>query len=228
MKPLIIVHFSRLESGVFGLREGDIQAAYSAPSIGGDCKSAIRIFRHDGKLWTNGGMSWNVTFCEAFCFQLIPVENYTGPETAEFSYEGKTVIVTGRKYRLGPKTEFRSADRSVVEWRDDLRRKYKLGGYFTSGKTFHQVVRETAEKEIWDIPSQTFKPISGNIVEAIKLELATPDFDKAATPPITEPEKVQLQLLPDNIIHLPKPVVPLWRQRLSKTSLPRNPGFSRP
>jgi len=178
VKP-ILVHFSRLESGVFELQSGDIYRAHCCEAMSGDPKKGlptVPVFRHDNKLWTNGGGCHSPYSCSATCYQLISPEDYHGPDTVPYSYEGRTVLYQKRPHRLGPKTEFCSIERTISEYRGLLRRMYERGGYFTSGKTYHGLLREELERERWD--KGAFAKPKGNIVTAIKLELKTPNFDK--------------------------------------------------
>jgi|GEM_PF-3298876 len=174
-----IVHISRLDWGVFSGREGDIAAAYSAPALSSSSDGkGINTFRYDGKLWTVGGRCGSWLRETADAYELIAVADYNGPDNASYSYEGKTITHRGRQYRLGPKTEFIAADRTVAEWCIHLRQTYENGGYFTSGKTYHDLLREDLEREIWDSVKRAYVKPSGNIVAAIRLELAKPNFDK--------------------------------------------------
>jgi hypothetical protein len=131
----IIVHVSRLDWGVFSGREGDIAAAYSAPALAGCGEGkGISTFRHDGRLWTVGGRCGSWLSQTADAHELIPAEDYTGADSAPYSYEGRPVTYKSRKYRLGQKTEFVAADRTVAEWCVHLRQTYERGGYFTNAK----------------------------------------------------------------------------------------------
>lgn len=172
MKSTIFVHISRLESDVFELQNGDIYRAHCCEAMSGDLKKglpAVPVFRHDNKLWTNGGGCHSPFSCSATCYQLIALEDYSGPDSVPYSYQGRTVLYQKRPHRLGPKTEFCSIERTVSEYRALLRRMYERGGYFTSGKTYHGLLREFSKREHGSKP---------NLVNAIKLELQTPDFDK--------------------------------------------------
>ncbi|HTB82235.1 MAG TPA: hypothetical protein VK742_01150 [Candidatus Sulfotelmatobacter sp.] len=210
------VHFSRLIRG-----RGDIADAYSADVLSGDsdAKRTISVFQHEGKLWTTGGTTSSFFRWEADGYELIAPEDFTHADSAPYSYQGRTVKYKGRTYRLGPRVEFHSVDSSVSEWCDYLRRTYRDGGYFTSGKTYHELLREISDKTIWDIPSRSYVPPSGNVVLAIQSELECPDFDKwkAATEPEPEPEP-SAQLCLSSLPPLPyKPAsVPAWRKAFSR------------
>jgi hypothetical protein len=213
----IIIHVSRLDWGVFSGREGDIAAAYSAPALAGCGEGkGISTFRHDGKLWTVGGHcgSWLAETADAY--ELIPAEGYAGADSAPYSYEGRTVTHKGRKYRLGHKTEFVAADRTVAEWCVHLRQAYEHGGYFTSGKTYHDRLRADLEREVWDVPTRSYVRLTGNVVAAIKLELAKPNFDKhnqlaESVEPIIQPDLLGLPAIDPAAVR-PVAVRKDWRQ----------------
>ena len=210
----IIVHVSRLDWGVFNGRKGDIAAAYSAPALAGCGEGkGIGTFRHDGRLWTVGGRCGSWRHDTADGYELIPAGDYAGPASAPYSYEGKAVSHKGRKYRLGPKTEFVAADRTVSEWCVHLRQTYEHGGHFTGGKTYHDLLRADLEREVWDVPTRSYVKLTGNVVAAIRLELAKPDFDKhiqtaESVEPIARPELPGLPAV-DNI---PVAIRKDWRQ----------------
>jgi len=197
----IIVHVSRLDWGVFSGREGDIAAAYSAPTLAGCGEGkGISTFRHDGRLWTVGGRCGSWLSQTADAYELIPAEDYAGADSAPYSYEGRPVTYKSRKYRLGQKTEFVAADRTVAEWCVHLRQTYERGGYFTSGKTYHNLLRSDLEREVWDMPTRSYAKLTGNVVAAIRLELAKPDFDKNRKPAelvetITQPDLLGLPMV---------------------------------
>lgn len=191
VKSTIFVHFSRLESDVFELQKGDIYQTHCCEAMSGDPKKGlptVQGFRHDNKLWTNGGGCHSPFSCSATCYQLISPEDYHGPDTVPYSYEGRIVLYQKRPHRLGPKTEFCSIERTVSEYRALLRRMYERGGYFTSGKTYHGLLRDFSKKETGSKP---------NLITAIKLELQTPDFDKYKKP---KRAPIQRQLLQPELI----------------------------
>jgi len=51
----IMTHWRRFSSGLWRVPEGDISAAYSAESF-----PKIKVFTHEGKLFTNGGGHFSV------------------------------------------------------------------------------------------------------------------------------------------------------------------------
>jgi hypothetical protein len=174
------VPMDRLDSGVFTGKEGDISNAYACEKLAqGVYKPGVRVktFTHDGKLWTSGagGGGWDALVYH--CYQLIPIEQYNGPDSAPYSYEGLVVSKDQQQFRLGPKVKFVGV-RTVEEHRRFLRCMYKNGGYFNSGRTYHQLLRELREKERWDPETRSWVPKTGPSMEAIDLELATPDWCK--------------------------------------------------
>jgi hypothetical protein len=171
----IIVPWRRLEHAVFTDHEGDIAAAYSS-----DIMPKVRVFLHEGRLWTStGGGGSGLTPAHADCHQIIPEDEYTGTrDKVPHSHEGERVTFKGGAFRLGPKVRFIAAERTVAEWRVHLRAMYQLGGMFTAGKTYHGTLRDHAEHTVWNTDTRDFEPLRGNVVEAIRLELKTPDFTK--------------------------------------------------
>jgi len=151
----ILVEPARLASGLWGFPEGDINAAYCA-----DTFPKIRTFVHEGRLFTNCGGS-----CDSMnCYPLIPTEQYTGPESMPYSYQGKTVAYKGRRYRLGPKVAFTVRERSLAEETDLLRRQYAYGGGFATGKTYRRMLLDFLDRS----------KIADKLGNAICAELARP------------------------------------------------------
>jgi len=155
----IFVEPCRLEMGIWGNREGDIAAAYSADKF-----PKIKTFVHDGQLFTNCGGCAEESMG---CYPLIPESDYRGPEPRQYTYEGRTVTYRGGKFKLGPKVKFTVRERTVEEWTDLLRRQYAHGGYFAAGKTYKRVLRNFRQ--------ETRRVTSRNEVIAIELELRTND-----------------------------------------------------
>jgi hypothetical protein len=129
----IIVEPARLASGLWGYKEGDIYAAYSA-----DTFPKIQTFAHEGQLFTCGGGS--NSFMD--CYPLIPTGEYKGPASVPYSHEGNPVVYKGQKLTLGPKIKFVSRELTVPEEIELLRRKYAYGGYFAAGKTYRELLME--------------------------------------------------------------------------------------
>jgi len=193
MNPIVEVPSARLDSGCFGEPPGDIYAAYSADQFSA---GKVKVFQYDGKLWTSGGGMYAFSRNHAHCYTLIPLEEYHGPlERVPYSCEGTLVKFKGRQYRLGPRVDFKGADRSVDEHRAHLRRKYEHGGVFTSGKTYHELLHDLAEERRWNSAKLEFELPTGNVVEAIRLELAQPDWTKHSAPkPAEEVDQPQMEM----------------------------------
>jgi hypothetical protein len=101
-----------------------------------------------------------------------------------YSCEGETVIHDKQEFTLGPKVTFSSRPLTVDEEISLLRRKYAYGGYFVSGKTYQEMLREFRED---DRNSESLK-------RAIERELARKEFPK------TQPEMLaELGKLPDQL-----------------------------
>lgn len=131
----IVTSWRRFACGLWRVPQGDISEAYSA-----DTMPRVKVFTHEGRLYTNGGGHAKWVLAEANAYPLIHPDEYRGPETAPYSYEGKTVTHKGNAYRLGPKTLFVASDPTVEEWRHLCRVMYADGGYFASGCTYTEFV----------------------------------------------------------------------------------------
>jgi hypothetical protein len=151
----IITSWRRFSSGLWRIPEGDISLAYSA-----DTMPRIKVFTHEGRLYTNGGGHGRWVLAEANGYPLIHPDEYQGPDDAPYSYEGKTVMHKGTAFRLGAKTVFVASDPSLEEWRRLCRVLYADGGYFASGCTYTEFV------------ANRFDPDSANGREAQFKELA--------------------------------------------------------
>lgn len=123
-RPVIYVPAERLEWGTFGLKEGDIHAAYTA-----DQKPKIRKpFQHEGRLWANwGGSSKDVRCCP-----LIPHPEGTPPpgERVRYSYEHEIVFYKKQCYACGPEHAFVALDRGPSGTAEVVRRMFAYGGHF--------------------------------------------------------------------------------------------------
>ncbi len=160
----ILVEPARLEMPIWGRSEGDICAAYCADKF-----PKVKTFLHDGQLFTNcGGLAEE----SMQCYPLIPETDYQGPEPRQYSYEGRAVTYKGRSFKLGPQVKFTVRPRTLEEWTDLLRRQYAHGGYFASGKTYHEVLHYFLES--WRTSEEEKK--------AIHVELTQPN------PPLTQKE----------------------------------------
>jgi hypothetical protein len=82
---------------------------------------------------------------------LIPTEEYNGPASKPYSYEGKTVIYKDQKFTLGPKINFTARELTVAEEINLLRRKYGHGGLFVSDKTYRELLLEYFDDGISEV-----------------------------------------------------------------------------
>ena len=179
-EPTIVVPWQRVDSGVFGSTAGDIASAMTG---GMPEKNKIaKTFTHEGRVFAAIGGGGNYLGYDVSGYELIPADQYKGPtEKVKYSHEGEIVTHKGKTYRLGPKTEFKSSEKTVDEWRDYLRRQYQHGGHFTSGKTYHEFVGGQLNHEVWNPAQKQHVPVAQanpNMAEAVRLELAEPNFDK--------------------------------------------------
>ena len=105
----IMTHWQRFSSGLWRVAEGDIQAAYSAHTF-----PKIKVFTHEGPLFTNcGGHFSGAVRASADCYQLIPPDEYGGPEPARYTYERREAAYQGRVFKLGRKVVFSASDPTV-------------------------------------------------------------------------------------------------------------------
>jgi hypothetical protein len=160
----IFVEPSRLATGIWGEREGDIAAAYCA-----DTFPKVKTFSHEGQLYVNTGTATKTSNNEEGIngYPLLPADRYAGPEPRRYTYEGRAAEYKRKNYRLGPRIVFASRTRTVEEWIDLLRRQYAHGGYFASGKTYKRVLRNFRQE------SRRMMPRNERI--AIELELRIED-----------------------------------------------------
>jgi hypothetical protein len=152
----IVTHWRRFSSGLWRVPEGDISAAYSAESF-----PKIKVFTHEGKLFTNGGGHFSgPVSAGADCYLLIPVNEYHGPEPRRYTYEGREACFRGEVFKLGPKVVFVATDATVEEWRQMLRTMYADGGWFARHSTYELFLNEDRRL-----------PLSENASAALRLEL---------------------------------------------------------
>jgi hypothetical protein len=192
LPPRIHVEAARLNCVMWDSQAGDIYQSMQTiipPS------RVVKVFLHEGKLWTSTGCCLSFYQAESFCYPLIPSLEYSGPEQVKQSHEGEEVRHNSSKFRLGPCHWFTAKDRPVEEWRRRLKRLYANGGMFTAGKTYHEVLLHDQTKSKWNPETLSWVPCSTvvpNCFEAIRLELAGPDFDKWK--PATSPSPAQNNL----------------------------------
>jgi hypothetical protein len=136
----VVTDWRRFADGLWRLPRGDISAAYCA-----DVFRKLKVFTHEGHLFMNGGSHFGrVIGGVADCFPLIPPDEYRGPESVEYSYEGAMGRYQGKQWRLGSKVVFESDDPSVTEWEWILRVLYADGGHFASGVTYREFPHRAA------------------------------------------------------------------------------------
>ena len=104
--PRIVTHWRRFSNGLWRVPEGDIAAAYCA-----DTFPKIKVFTHEGRLFTNCGCNYSNAFeTEANCYPLIPADEYHGAESVPYSYEGREAAYKGKVFKLGAKILFAASD----------------------------------------------------------------------------------------------------------------------
>jgi hypothetical protein len=154
--PLIVTHWRRFSSGLWRVPEGDIAAAYCA-----DTFPKIRVFTHEGRLFSNCGCHFSKWFhAEADCYPLIAADEYRGAESVPYSYEGREAAYKGKVFKLGAKAVFAASELTLEEWRHLMRVLYADGGYFASRCTYGEFL------------ASRFDPSSANGREARLKELA--------------------------------------------------------
>ncbi len=128
----VTVNWRLLSHGLWRVPEGDIHAAYSAETF-----PRVAVFSHEGRLFTNLAVHfYGAVHAEADCYSLIPADEYRGPESRQYTYEGREAAHRGQVFRLGPKVVFKASDPTVEEWRRLLRVHYADGGMFVAGRTY--------------------------------------------------------------------------------------------
>lgn len=141
--PRVVAHWRRFSSGLWRVPRGDIDDAYSA-----DRMPRVKVFTHDGRLFTNTGCVYSKRFhSEVDGYLLIPADEYYGPESIPYSYAGNAAVYQGKQFRLGAKTVFVPSDPSVNEWRQLLRATFADGGIFASGCTYPVFLTERCPPE---------------------------------------------------------------------------------
>ena len=66
--PRVVTHWRRFSDGLWRVPEGDIAAAYCA-----DTFPKIKVFTHEGRLFTNCGCNYSHAFeTEVNCYPLVP------------------------------------------------------------------------------------------------------------------------------------------------------------
>ncbi|MDE3100140.1 MAG: hypothetical protein KGJ88_11765 [Verrucomicrobiota bacterium] len=154
--PRILTHWRRFSNGLWRVPEGDIAAAYCA-----DTFPKIKVFTHEGRLFTNCGCNYSNWFeAEVNCHPLIAPGEYRGAENVPYSYEGREAAYRGEVFKLGAKVLFVASDPTLTEWRRLIRVLYADGGYFVGHSTYAEFLADR------------FKLTSGNGVTTREMELA--------------------------------------------------------
>ena len=152
----IVTHWRRFSSGLWRVPEGDISAAYCAESF-----PKIKVFSHEGKLFTNGGGHFSGPVAAgADCYLLIPANEYRGPEPRRYTYEGREACFRGEVFKLGPKVAFVATDATIEEWRQLFRTMYADGGWFARHSNYRLFLNEDSRL-----------PLTENALSALRLEL---------------------------------------------------------
>ena len=171
----IITPWPRFACGLWRLPRGDIAAAYCA-----DTFPKVKVFLHDGWRFAHcAGRFHGPLWAEVDGYPLIPPDRYQGPEPAPYTYEGRTALHQGLRFKLGRKVVFVADDPGVEEWRRFLRVLYADGGMFTHGVNYLEFL------------TQRLSPVSVNERAAHELERA--EF----SPRLTPLTKLEMQRLLD-------------------------------
>lgn len=129
--PRIVTHWRRFSTGLWRVQRGDIADAYCA-----DTFPIIKVFTHEGRLFTNCGCNYSKYIeTETNCYPLILPDEYHGAESVPYSYEGREAAYRGKVFKLGAKVPFVASDPALAEWRQFIRVLYADGGYFVGYTT---------------------------------------------------------------------------------------------
>ena len=172
----VLVPAERLDGGLW-LKEGGLSLRLSGMEL---LETVAMSFTHDNKSWVSIGSSGSLYQSTAHCYELLPASLGTSAKVP-YSYEGEDIIVNGKPYRLGVKHEFVSLDPTVAQWSKLLHAMYSKGGMFTSGKTYHDFLRDTQDHDLWEVDTQEYvsaMTVVPNLYQTITLELAKPDWSK--------------------------------------------------
>ncbi len=154
----LIVPWKRLSCGLWQVPKGDIWAAYCA-----DTFPKLKVFTEGQTLFANCGAAYSGMIRAAVDgYPLIPPGEYGGPESVQFSYEGRTGFLGKAPFRLGPRVKFVASEPTVREWRTLFQAFYANGGVFASHPTYREFLKSLK-------PSDT-----GEWQEAFRAELDGP------------------------------------------------------
>jgi len=138
----IVTDWKRFACGLWRMPQGDISSAYCA-----DIFPKLKTFTHEGRVYTNAGHLFSGAVRSFVnCYPLILPDEYDGPESVQYSYEGKTGTFNRKAYRLGPKVIFISSDPTVHEWTGLFRVIYADGGMFVHGLTYLEFLERSTPK----------------------------------------------------------------------------------
>lgn len=126
---IVVAPWRRFSDGLWRVTQGDIAVAYSA---GGFPK--VKVFTHERRWFTNGSYHYSRAFeTTVDGYPLPSADEYRGPESVPYSYEGREVTYKGKSFRLGAKVLFVASEPTIEECRQLLRVMFADGGYFASG-----------------------------------------------------------------------------------------------
>jgi len=154
--PCIVTHWRRFSSGLWRVPRGDIADAYCA-----DTFPKIKVFQHEGRLFTNGGNCHSKLICsEVNGYPLITADEYDGAAVVPYSYQGRAVVYQGKSFRLGAKLLFVASDPTVDEWRQLLRVMFADGGLFASGCNYQDFLVNRCKPESVNGREAWFKEVA--------------------------------------------------------------------
>jgi hypothetical protein len=190
----IVVPWRRFSSGLWRVPKGDIDDAYS-----GDIFPKIKVFTHEGGVFTNCGMHFGgAAGAGADCYLLIPAAEYRGPEPRQYTYEGRETAFRGKKFKLGQKAEFVATDPTVDEWRRMWRVLYVEGGWFARQASYGLFLREDRRATRTGNERAALRlELAGGLLELSKAQMKEHLDGKAAARPAVPltPKGQQLDLL---------------------------------
>lgn len=129
-RPVIAVPIERLRMGIFGFKEGDIIAAYTA-----DQQPKIRKpFVHAGHYWAEWGSGQTRVSFFGECNKatpLLPLTDETARiERKQYAYRGTRVTWKGAQWVCGDDTDFINEPLGIGAVLEIARHQYAYGGMF--------------------------------------------------------------------------------------------------
>ena len=189
--PRIVTHWRRFSNGLWRVPEGDIAAAYCA-----DTFPKIKVFTHEGRLFTNCGCHFSKWFqAQADCYPLIPADEYRGAENVPYSHEGREAAYKGKVFKLGVKVQFVASDPTIKEWRHLMRVLYADGGYFASGCTYTEFIGNRFDPQSENGRAARFKELAecgGRVMPRTQEEMR--HLLARETDPATQPQQIDFAL----------------------------------